>query len=111
MSLLDALLRPTEAMKLESVYQTPSPTSPISPAIVEPPQNQRPAAPEPTRIIEATFLPANANDPERPINPEFPVCPDCKMARYWIAPSGKVVCGKCGQTRFLLTSIAYHVVN
>lgn len=66
-------------------------------------------APEP--VIEATFRAAKATIAEQLINPEFPGCPECKMARYWIAPSGKVVCGKCGQTRFLLTSITYHVVN
>jgi TubC N-terminal docking domain len=65
----------------------------------------------PERVIEATFSAANAHVREQPINPEFPACPDCKMARYWIAPSGKVVCGKCGETRFLLTSITYHAVN
>jgi hypothetical protein len=65
----------------------------------------------PERVIEATFSAATAQIREPPINPEFPACPDCKMARYWIAPTGKVVCGKCGETRFLLTSIAYHAVN
>jgi hypothetical protein len=46
-----------------------------------------------------------------PINPKFPCCPACAFSRYWISSSGKVVCGKCGETRFILASISYHVVN
>ena len=65
----------------------------------------------PERVIEATFSAANAHVREQPINPAFPPCPDCKTARYWITPSGKVVCSKCGEVCFLLTSIAYHAVN
>jgi hypothetical protein len=47
----------------------------------------------------------------RPLNPEFPPCPECRIARYWIAPTGKVVCGACGQTRFILTAIEYHALQ
>ena len=65
----------------------------------------------PDRVIEATFGPATARVREQPINPAFPPCPDCKTARYWITPSGKVVCSKCGEVCFLLTSITYHAVN
>jgi hypothetical protein len=68
-------------------------------------------APEPERVIEATFSAVTATGRDRAINGEFPPCPNCKMARYWITPGGKVVCGKCGEVRFLLTNIAYHAVN
>jgi ribosomal protein S27AE len=64
------------------------------------------------RVIEATFSEKSARVREQdPIRPVFPQCAECGIARYWIAPSGKVVCGKCGHTRFLLTNIVYHVVN
>ncbi len=46
-----------------------------------------------------------------PVSPDFPPCPDCESARYWISNLGKVVCGKCGETRFMLASISYHPVN
>jgi hypothetical protein len=65
----------------------------------------------PERVIEATFRAATARVREQPINPAFPPCPDCKTARYWITPSGKVVCSKCNEVCFLLTSITYHAVN
>jgi hypothetical protein len=42
-----------------------------------------------------------------PIDPKFPPCPACHIARYWIAPTGKVVCGKCGLVRFTLTKIEF----
>ncbi len=64
----------------------------------------------PDRVIVATFGDV-ARVHEQPINPAFPPCPDCKTARYWITPSGKVVCSKCGEVCFLLTSITYHAVN
>lgn len=66
---------------------------------------------KPERVIEATFSAATAGVREPPINPAFPPCSDCKTARYWITPTGKVVCGKCGEVRFLLTSITYHAVH
>jgi hypothetical protein len=65
----------------------------------------------PEHVIEATFSAVTATGRDRANTAEFPACPDCKMARYWITPGGKVVCGKCGQVRFLLTNIAYHAVN
>jgi len=68
-------------------------------------------------VIEATLRPA-IPWPEllatvKPQNPEFPPCPMLGR-RYWIAPSGKVVCGskKCaGAVRFLLKSIEFHPVQ
>jgi len=67
-------------------------------------------------IIEATLRPTTAAWPEllaavKPQNPEFPACPECHQARYWISPRGKVVCGKCGAVRFLLIAIQYHPVS
>jgi len=46
----------------------------------------------------------------QPKNPAFPPCPKCATGRYWIAPTGKVVCGFCGQVRFVLTSIQYRKI-
>jgi len=46
----------------------------------------------------------------RPVNPKFPQCPECGVARYWITPTGKVVCGSCGQVRLVLTAIEYHAL-
>jgi len=69
-------------------------------------------------VIEATLRPT-IPWPElltavKPQNPEFPTCPECHQARYWISPRGKVVCGsrKCaGAVRFLLTAIEFHQVQ
>ena len=46
----------------------------------------------------------------QPKNPAFPPCSQCATARYWITPTGKVVCGSCGQVRFVLTSIQYRKI-
>ncbi len=48
-----------------------------------------------------------------PVNPEFPPCRKCGAKRYWITPSGKVVCGGrgCGEVCYILASIEYHPVN
>jgi hypothetical protein len=66
-------------------------------------------------VIEVTLRPA-IPWPEllaavKPQNPEFPLCPDCDQARYWISPRGKVVCGKCGEVRFVLVAIQCHPVS
>ena len=66
---------------------------------------------ESEHLIEATFSAVTTTDRDREVRSEFPPCPQCKIARYWITPGGKVVCGKCGEVRFLLTSIVYHAVN
>jgi len=68
-------------------------------------------------VVEATFRPTvELVYPEpgpaiRPVNPEFPRCPECGTARYWITPTGKVVCGSCGQVRLVLTAIEYHALQ
>jgi|GEM_PF-4239407 len=65
-------------------------------------------------VVEATFRPTveliypQPGPAIRPVKPEFPRCPECDVARYWIAPTGKVVCGSCGQVRFILAAIEYH---
>jgi len=48
-----------------------------------------------------------------PVSPEFPRCPKCGAARYWIA-RGMVMCGSrtCySAVRFILTRIEYHTVH
>jgi hypothetical protein len=66
-------------------------------------------------IIEATLRPAipwrDLLAAAKPLNPQFPACPECHHARYWISPRGKVVCGKCGGVRFVLVAIQYHPVS
>ncbi len=66
-------------------------------------------------VIEATLRPTlpwpDLLAAVRPQNPEFPACPGCHHPRYWISPRGKVVCGKCGEVRFVLVAIQYHPVN
>lgn len=47
----------------------------------------------------------------KPQNPEFSACPDCRQARYCISPRGRVVCGKCGEVRFVVVAIRYHPVS
>lgn len=46
-----------------------------------------------------------------PVNTAFPPCPACNSSRYWISDSGKVVCGSCGETRFVLSSIEFHPIS
>ncbi len=77
-----------------------------------------PSAHEPNSgLIEAYFRPTvelvwpQPRDKVVPADPKFPACPDCHVARYWISHTGKVVCGKCGQVRFILAAIEYHPVN
>ncbi|HKN11755.1 MAG TPA: hypothetical protein VJX68_01035 [Candidatus Binatus sp.] len=66
-------------------------------------------------VIEATLRPTmpwpELLSAVKPLNPEFPACPECHRARYWISPRGKVVCGKCGEVRFVLVAIQYHPVS
>jgi hypothetical protein len=47
----------------------------------------------------------------KPQNPQFPACPGCHHTRYWISARGRVVCGKCGEVRFVLVAIQYHPVH
>jgi len=61
------------------------------------------------RAVELIFI--EPRDLVAPVDPKFPPCPSCGCARYWIASSGKVICGVCGETRFILASISYHAVN
>jgi hypothetical protein len=66
-------------------------------------------------VIQTVFRPAMPW-PEllaavKPQSPEFSACPECRQARYWISPRGKVVCGKCGEVRFILVAIQYHPVG
>jgi len=60
-------------------------------------------------VVELVFV--EPREKVTPISPDFPPCPDCASTRYWISNFGKVVCGKCGETRFILASISYHAVN
>jgi ribosomal protein L37AE/L43A len=68
-------------------------------------------------IVEARFRPTvelvypQPGPTIRPTNPEFPRCPECDVARYWIAPTGKVICGSCGKVRLVITAIEYHSVQ
>lgn len=68
-------------------------------------------------IVEATFRPTvelvypQPGPAIRPTNPEFPRCPECDVARYWIAPTGKVVCGSCGKVRLVITAVEYHAIQ
>jgi len=70
-----------------------------------------------SKVVEARFRPTvelvypQPGPAIRPVNPEFPRCPECNVARYWIAPTGKVICGSCGQVRFILAAIEYHSVQ
>jgi len=80
--------------------------------------SETPAPHEPAqRIVEAYFQPTvelifpEARCKVMAKNPEFPSCPKCGQARYWISPSGKVSCGECGEVRFILAAIEYHPVN
>ena len=73
-----------------------------------------PAMPRRDRVAGAQVVELVYVEPREkvtPISPEFPPCPACKSARYWISSLGKVVCGSCGNTRFMLVSISYHLVN
>jgi len=69
-----------------------------------------------TRILEARFRPTvelvhpEVREKVTPVNPEFPLCPECRTKRYWVSAGGKVVCGKCGKVRFLLAAIEFHAV-
>lgn len=68
-------------------------------------------APEPERIIEATFTTAGA-----PAHgaAEFPPCPVCGQVRYWLASGGRVLCGtkQCASAlRFQLIALQFHAVN
>lgn len=66
----------------------------------------------PPAILEARFRPVIERIwprlGERTASSAFPACPECHIARYWIAHTGKVTCGTCGEVRFVLASMAYH---
>jgi ribosomal protein L37AE/L43A len=70
-----------------------------------------------SKVVEATFRPTvelvypQPGPAIRPTKPEFPRCPECDVARYWIAPTGKVICGSCGKVRLIITAIEYHSVQ
>ena len=70
-----------------------------------------------SKVVEATFRPTvelvypQPGPAIRPTNPEFPRCPECDVARYWIAPTGKVICDSCGKVRLIITAIEYHSVQ
>ncbi len=69
--------------------------------------------PVPARIIEATFVPVSAPAPGSTAA-EFPPCPECGSARYWLASGGRVLCGtkQCASAqRFQLIALEFHVVN
>ena len=48
-----------------------------------------------------------------PVSPEFPPCRKCGARRFWIADSGKVVCGGrgCGEVNYILASISFHPIT
>jgi len=68
-------------------------------------------------VVEARFRPTvelvypQPGPAIRPTNPEFPRCPECDVARYWIAPTGKVVCGSCGKVRLVITAVEYYAIQ
>jgi hypothetical protein len=68
-------------------------------------------------VVEATFRPTvelvypQPGPAIRPTKPEFPRCPECDVARYWIAPTGKVICGSCGKVRLIITAVEYHAIQ
>jgi len=64
-----------------------------------------------TRVGAVELIYVEPHEKVTPVNPEFPPCPTCAAARYWISSLGKVVCGVCGETRFILASISYHMIN
>lgn len=47
-----------------------------------------------------------------PVSPEFPPCRKCGARRFWIADSGKVVCGGrgCGEVNYILAHIEFHPI-
>jgi hypothetical protein len=47
----------------------------------------------------------------KPHDLEFPLCPTCRQRRYWLGRRGKIVCSQCGEVRFLLTNLEFHVVQ
>jgi hypothetical protein len=66
-------------------------------------------APPHVSVVELVFV--EPREKVTPLRPEFPPCPSCSSARYWITAGGKVVCGTCGVTRFMLAAISYHPVS
>jgi hypothetical protein len=63
----------------------------------------------PVGAVELVFV--QPREKITPLRPEFPPCPSCSSARYWITAGGKVVCGTCGVTRFILAAISFHPVS
>jgi tubulysin polyketide synthase-like protein len=64
-----------------------------------------------TRVGAVELIYVEPREKVTPVSPEFPPCPACATARYWISSLGKVVCSVCGETRFILASISYHTIN
>jgi hypothetical protein len=77
-------------------------------ANVETPPATRPRAPH-VGVVELVFV--EPREKVTPLRPEFPPCPSCSSARYWITAGGKVVCGTCGVVRFMLAAISYHPIS
>jgi len=75
------------------------------------PELLRILAPRSERVIEATFTPVSAPTYN---GAEFPPCPVCGQVRYWLASSGRVLCGtkQCASAlRFQLIALEFHAVN
>jgi len=86
-----------------------APAKPAKAAKVETSPSTRSSPTPHVGAVELVFV--EACKKVTPQRPESPPCPLCASVRYWIAASGKVVCGVCGVTRFILASISYHSVS
>jgi hypothetical protein len=66
----------------------------------------------PTSPVVVEFVYVEPQPKVTPISPKFPPCRRCGARRFWIADSGKVVCGgrNCGEVCYILASIEYHPI-
>jgi hypothetical protein len=91
-------------------FQLTSPPSPLAEVVVEPLPSVEAIFGDAAEWIEPPLV---VGEKVLPMNPEFPPCPVCGSARYWIS-KGKVMCGsrRCySAVRFILTRIEYYPVH
>jgi len=69
-------------------------------------------APGASGVVELTYVePHQPREMVKPVDPQFPACRKCRSRRFWIAASGKVVCGNCGEVCYILAKIEFHPIN
>jgi hypothetical protein len=99
---------PTHTQKTFNSQNSPSNPSFVDKMYVSPTERKDRAGPP---VIEMIFKACGGEAAQ--ITPEFPPCPECGAARYWVS-RGFLRCGskKCDSApRFALVAISYSPIN